>query len=41
MSEKPLTPSFAPRRRFLRNAAVAAGTTDALAAPLVSRARRR
>jgi len=27
-----------PRRRFLRNAAVAAGTTGALAAPLVSRA---
>ena len=31
-------PSPAPRRRFLRNAAVAAGATGALAAPLVSRA---
>ena len=31
-------PATAPRRRFLRNAAVAAGATGALAAPLVSRA---
>ena len=38
MSQKPVTPIAAPRRRFLRNAAVAAGTTGALAAPLVSRA---
>jgi TRAP-type mannitol/chloroaromatic compound transport system substrate-binding protein len=38
MSQKPVTPSAAPRRRFLRNAAVAAGATGALAAPLVSRA---
>jgi TRAP-type mannitol/chloroaromatic compound transport system substrate-binding protein len=38
MSEKPVTPPAAPRRRFLRNAAVAAGTTGALAAPLVARA---
>lgn len=36
MPQKPATP--APRRRFLRNAAVAAGTTGALAAPMVSRA---
>ena len=36
MPQKPVTP--APRRRFLRNAAVAAGTTGALAAPMVSRA---
>ena len=35
---KPVTPAATPRRRFLRNAAVAAGTTGALAAPLVSRA---
>jgi TRAP-type mannitol/chloroaromatic compound transport system substrate-binding protein len=32
------TSAAAPRRRFLRNAAVAAGATGALAAPLVSRA---
>ncbi|MBC8056048.1 MAG: TRAP transporter substrate-binding protein [Rhizobiales bacterium] len=38
MSQKPVTPAATPRRRFLRNAAVAAGTTGALAAPLVSRA---
>lgn len=42
MSKKvslPAVPSAsAPRRRFLRNAAVAAGATGALAAPLVSRA---
>jgi len=38
MPQKPVTPSVTPRRRFLRNAAVAAGTTGALAAPLVSRA---
>jgi len=45
MSKKvslPAAPSTAtaaaPRRRFLRNAAVAAGATGALAAPLVSRA---
>jgi TRAP-type mannitol/chloroaromatic compound transport system substrate-binding protein len=38
MSQKPVTPPTAPRRRFLRNAAVAAGTTGALASPLVSRA---
>ena len=36
--QKPVTPATTPRRRFLRNAAVAAGTTGALAAPLVSRA---
>ncbi len=34
----PSSPATAPRRRFLRNAAVAAGATGALAAPLVSRA---
>src|ERR1700741_1950958 len=33
-----VSPASAPRRRFLRNAAVAAGATGALAAPLVSRA---
>ncbi len=39
MSKKPvIPPATAPRRRFLRNAAVAAGTTGALAAPLISRA---
>ena len=38
MSQKPVTPPAAPRRRFLRNAAVAAGATGTLAAPLVSRA---
>ncbi len=38
MPQKPVTPAAAPRRRFLRNAAVAAGTTGALAAPMVSRA---
>ena len=42
MSQKPVTPPVtlpaAPRRRFLRNAAVAAGATGALAAPMVSRA---
>ena len=38
MPQKPVTSSATPRRRFLRNAAVAAGTTGALAAPLVSRA---
>jgi TRAP-type mannitol/chloroaromatic compound transport system substrate-binding protein len=32
------TTAAAPRRRFLRNAAIAAGATGALAAPLVSRA---
>ncbi len=32
------SPAASPRRRFLRNAAVAAGATGALAAPLVSRA---
>ena len=37
MSQKPVSPA-APRRRFLRNAAVAAGTAGALAAPMVSRA---
>ena len=34
----PAPSTTAPRRRFLRNAAVAAGATGALAAPLVSRA---
>ena len=34
----PATSATAPRRRFLRSAAVAAGATGALAAPLVSRA---
>ena len=38
MPQKPVIPPAAPRRRFLRNAAVAAGTTGALAAPMVSRA---
>ena len=38
MSQKPVTPRTAPRRRFLRNAVVVAGATGALAAPLVSRA---
>ncbi|MEO6030752.1 MAG: TRAP transporter substrate-binding protein [Burkholderiaceae bacterium] len=38
MSQKPVTPPASPRRRFLRNAAVTAGATGALAAPLVSRA---
>ena len=38
MPQKPVNPAAAPRRRFLRNAAVAAGTTGALGAPLVSRA---
>ena len=42
MSQKPVTPPVtqpaAPRRRFLRNAAVAAGATGVLAAPMVSRA---
>jgi TRAP-type mannitol/chloroaromatic compound transport system substrate-binding protein len=38
MSSKPLTPPTAQRRRFLRNAAVAAGTTGVLAAPLVAQA---
>jgi TRAP-type mannitol/chloroaromatic compound transport system substrate-binding protein len=43
MSKKLVSPSAAPtapaqRRRFLRTAAVAAGATGALAAPLVSRA---
>ena len=43
MSRKPASPSAsssapAQRRRFLRTAAVAAGATGALAAPLVSRA---
>ncbi len=42
MSQKPVPPPVtqpaAPRRRFLRNAAVAAGATGALAAPMVSRA---
>jgi TRAP-type mannitol/chloroaromatic compound transport system substrate-binding protein len=42
MSKKVSLPAVqsatAPRRRFLRNAAVAAGATGALAAPLVSRA---
>ncbi|MES2991979.1 MAG: TRAP transporter substrate-binding protein [Pseudomonadota bacterium] len=38
MPQKPVTTPATPRRRFLRNAAVAAGTTGALAAPLVSRA---
>ena len=42
MSQKlvtpPVTQPAAPRRRFLRNAAVAAGATGALAAPMISRA---
>jgi TRAP-type mannitol/chloroaromatic compound transport system substrate-binding protein len=39
MSPKPTQPPTAPRRRrFLRNAAVAAASTGALAAPMVSRA---
>src|SRR5580765_2733926 len=38
MPQKPIASPATPRRRFLRNAAVAAGTTGALAAPLVSRA---
>jgi TRAP-type mannitol/chloroaromatic compound transport system substrate-binding protein len=38
MSQKPVTPAAAPRRRFLRNAAVAAGTTGAIATPLVASA---
>ena len=42
MSQKVVTPPVtqpaAPRRRFLRNAAVAAGATGALAAPMISRA---
>ena len=35
MPQKPVTTPATPRRSFLRNAAVAAGTTGALAAPLV------
>lgn len=38
MPQKPVTSPATPRRRFLRNAAVAAGTTGALTAPMVSRA---
>ena len=38
MSQKSVTSPATPRRRFLKTAAVAAGTTGALAAPLVSRA---
>jgi len=44
MAKKPVSPvastsaAAAPRRRFLRNAAVAAGSAGAMAAPLVSRA---
>jgi len=38
MSKTPVSPATTPRRRFLRRAAVAAGATTALAAPLVSRA---
>jgi len=38
MPQKPAPLAGAPRRRFLRNAAVAAGTTGALAAPLLARA---
>jgi len=38
MSQTPLTRTTTPRRRFLRHAAVAAASTGALAAPMVSRA---
>ncbi len=38
MPQKPVTPPATPRRRFLRHAAVAAGTSGALAAPTISRA---
>ena len=38
MSQTPLTRTTTPRRRFLRHAAVAAASTGAFAAPMVSRA---